>query len=120
MESNPYPLTYRMQLRLFKGEKCFGRGIAELLTRVSKTGSLRSAAAQMNLAYSKAWRVIKTSEEALGFKLLASQTGGKHGGGAQITPEAWDMLARYERFVREGEKALDGIFAACFEGMLDE
>lgn len=119
MEENPYPLTYRMQLRLYKGEKCFGRGMDELLTRVSKTGSLRSAAAQMDLAYSKAWRIIKTSEDILGFKLLTSQAGGKHGGGALLTPEARDLLARYERFVQEGEEALNRIFAECFGGMTE-
>lgn len=111
------PLTYRVQLRIFKGGKCFGRGIAELLTRVGRTGSLRSAAAEMDLAYSKAWRIIKTSEDILGFKLLCSQAGGKHGGGAVLTPQAQDMLARYDRFVEEGERALDKIFAQCFEGM---
>ena len=112
------PLSYRVQLRLFKRGKCFGRGIAELLTRVSRTGSLRSAAAEMDLAYSKAWRIIKNSEDILGFKLLTSQAGGKNGGGALLTPEARDMLARYERFVEEGERALDVIFAQCFEGMI--
>lgn len=112
------PLTYRVQLRIFKGGKCFGRGIAELLTRVSRTGSLRSAAAEMELAYSKAWRIIKTSEDLLGFKLLDSQVGGKNGGGAVLTAEGKDLLARYERFVFEGEKALDLIFAQCFEGMI--
>ena len=112
------PLSYRVQLRLFKRGKCFGRGIAELLTRVSRTGSLRSAAAEMDMADSKAWRIIKNSEDILGFKLLTSQAGGKNGGGALLTPEARDMLARYERFVEEGERALDVIFAQCFEGMI--
>lgn len=113
-----YPLSYRVQLRIYKREKCFGRGIAELLTRVGRTGSLRSAAAEMDLAYSKAWRIIKNSEDILGFKLLSSQAGGRHGGGASLTPEAQDMLSRYNRFVEEGERALDTIFAQCFEGMI--
>ena len=111
------PLTYRMQLRLFKGEKCFGRGVAELMCRVEKVGSLRAAAAEMGLAYSKAWRIIKTSEELLGIKLLESQTGGRHGGGALLTPAGKDILNRYLRFVEEGEHALDEVFARCFEGM---
>jgi len=112
------PLTYGVQIRIFKGEKCFGRGIADLLDGVSRTGSLRAAAAEMGLAYSKAWRIIKHSEETLGFKLLSSQAGGKNGGGALLTPEAKDMLARYAHFVEEGERALDKIFAQCFEGMI--
>ncbi|MDR0840765.1 MAG: LysR family transcriptional regulator [Christensenellaceae bacterium] len=108
-------LGYRAQLRVFcKGEKCFGRGIAELLTRVRACRSLRAAAMEMNLAYSKAWRIIKTSEEIFGCKLLVSQTGGQHGGGASLTPEAEDLLARYARFVEESHAAMDAIFERCF------
>ena len=74
------PLSYRVRIQIYKGEKCFGPGIAELLTRVQETGSLRAAAGEMDLAYSKAWRMVKNSEAALGYKLLISQTGGKNGG----------------------------------------
>jgi len=113
------PLSYRMRLRLFKEEKCFGHGIADLLARVSRTGSLRAAAGEMDLAYSKAWRIVKTSEELFGFKLLTSQVGGKNGGGAMLTSEAKDVLVRYERFVEEGKKAMDVIFVQCFEGIIE-
>lgn len=63
------PLSYRVRIQIYKGEKCFGPGIAELLTRVQETGSLRAAAGEMDLAYSKAWRMVKNSEAALGYKL---------------------------------------------------
>ena len=86
------PLSYRVRIQIYKGEKCFGPGIAELLTRVQETGSLRAAAGEMDLAYSKAWRMVKNSEAALGYKLLISQTGGKNGGGASLSPEAKDMF----------------------------
>lgn len=36
------PLSYRVRIQIYKGEKCFGPGIAELLTRVQETGSLRA------------------------------------------------------------------------------
>ena len=112
------PLTYRARIQIYKGDKCFGPGIAELLSLVEEMGSLRSAAGEMDLAYSKAWRIIKNSENALGFKLLHSQTGGKNGGGAMLTPEAVDMLRRYREFIEEGERALDKLFARHFEGMI--
>ena len=94
----PRPLRYAMTLRLFGEEKCFGPGIAALLRGVEKTHSLRQAAIEMDMAYSKAWRVLKTAEESLGFALLQSTTGGRGGGGASLTAEARDLLTRYEAF----------------------
>lgn len=41
----------------------------------------------------------KESEAALGFALLDSSTGGKHGGGARLlTPENGALLARYDAY----------------------
>ncbi|MCE5235702.1 MAG: LysR family transcriptional regulator [Clostridiaceae bacterium] len=113
------PMTFTLSVRLFRGadEKCFGPGIAELLRRVDRTSSLRSAAAEMNLAYSKAWRIVKETEAALGFKLLASQTGGVHGGGAALTQEAHDMLARFDRFLKQLRLAADAAFSESFGDM---
>ena len=88
-----------LSIRLFSGdEKCFGPGVAELLRRVQLEHSLRAAAISMGMAYSKAWTIIKNSEAALGFKLLVSTTGGKHGGGATLSPEAERLLAAYEEY----------------------
>ena len=56
-------LSYRNTVRLFAGEKCFGPGVAQLLRHVQEFHSLRSAAKAMNMAYSKAWTIVKRSEE---------------------------------------------------------
>ena len=70
----------------------------ELLERVREHRSLRAAAASMEMAYSKAWRIIHEAEEGFGFRLLDSTIGGRHGGGASLTPEAEQLLADYRRF----------------------
>lgn len=105
-----------LSVRLFRQEKCFGPGIAELLRRVRELKSLRAAAMAMGMAYSKAWTVIKTSEEILGFQLLVSTTGGRHGGGAVLSPEAEKLLAAYEDYCaalwRYAEQEFDHAFAA--------
>ena len=75
-------LRYTLMLRVYGEEKIFGPGIAELLERVEETHSLRKATMDMGMAYSKAWRIVKTAENALGFPLLDSAVGGKGGGGA--------------------------------------
>ena len=68
-------LRYNLSCRLFTDVKCFGPGVAQLLHRVERLHSLRAAAMEMEMAYSKAWTVMKNSENALGFKLLAFTTG---------------------------------------------
>ena len=62
-------LRYNLSCRLFTDAKCFGPGIAQLLHRVERLHSLRAAALEMEMAYSKAWTVVKNAENALGFKL---------------------------------------------------
>ena len=81
-------LSYRNTVRLFAGEKCFGPGVAQLLRHVQEFHSLRSAAKAMNMAYSKAWTIVKSSERILGVQLLHTSVGGRSGGGAQLTEEA--------------------------------
>ena len=70
-------------------ERIFGPGVAELLERVREHHSLRSAAASMEMAYSKAWRIVRAAEEGMGCKLLSSSTGGRHGGGQQRRGESF-------------------------------
>ena len=107
-------MTYRFTCRLFQGDKAFGPGIAQLLHRVEKLNSLRSAAASMEMAYSKAWTIIKNSEKALGYPLLASTTGGKNGGGAVLTEEGASLLKKYDEFCAEMQAYGDKLFAEKF------
>ena len=104
---------------LQNGQRFFGPGVAELLERVREHRSLRAAAASMEMAYSKAWTVIKNSENALGFKQLASTTGGKHGGGAALTPEGQALLSAYDQFCVELRNYGDKLFAEKFGEFLN-
>lgn len=108
------PLKYTMSLRIHREKKCFGSGVAELLRIVRETRSLRAATMRMDMAYSKAWSIIKTAEQQMGFKLLNATTGGKGGGGATLTPEAEQLLADYENFEREVREAADALFVKHF------
>ena len=81
-----------------KNEKFFGEGPARLLRGVEKTGSLRGAALSMNMAYTKALKLIKNAEATLGFSLISRVTGGKDGGGSCLTAEGKEWLERYEAY----------------------
>ncbi len=94
--------------------KAFGNGPFELLKRVEKSGSLRKAAEQMNMSYSKAWRLIQLLEGRLGFHLLNKKVGGVDGGGSLLTPEAKDLMGHYEKFHQEVKESLTQIFKKHF------
>lgn len=88
-------------LRLYTDRKCFGPGVAMLLRRVRTMHSLRSAAMDMDMAYSKAWTILREAENGLGFKLLHSTTGGRNGGGAVLTEAGERLLEAYDRCEQE-------------------
>lgn len=83
----------------------FGRGVAELCQGVAEFGSLNAAAKSMGMAYSKAWRIMRDTEEALGLKLLNRD--GAHG--STLTKQAVALLAAHnalsERFEAEAREA---------------
>lgn len=80
------------------GEKFFGEGPARLLRGVEETGSLRAAAMSMNMAYTKALKLVKNAEAAWGVPLITRSAGGKDGGGSRLTDEGKECLRRYERY----------------------
>ena len=80
------------------GEKFFGEGPARLLHNVAQTGSLRAAAMSMDMAYTKALKLIRNAENALGYPLIRRSTGGKDGGGSCLTEEGKEWLQRYEAY----------------------
>ncbi len=69
----------------------FGRGIANLCKGVRDKGSLNAAAKSMGMAYSKAWRIIKDTEDSLGIQLLIRD--GAHG--SVLTEEGSALLDIY-------------------------
>ena len=81
-----------------RGEKFFGEGPARLLHAVDETGSLRAAAASMNMAYTKALKLVRNAEAALGIVMITRMAGGKDGGGSRLTEEGKEWLQRYEAY----------------------
>lgn len=79
-------------------QKFFGEGPCRLLRGVQETGSLRASAMHMGMSYTKALKLIKNAENALGYPLTMRITGGKDGGGSSLTPEGEEWLKRYEAY----------------------
>ena len=108
-------LSYHMRLRVYREEKNFGPGVAELMQLVREKGSLSAAVKEMHMAYSKAWKIIKRAEEDLGFSMMEGQSGGEHGGKTVLTKEGEEFLDKYHAFVRESQEEVNRIFNKHFQ-----
>lgn len=96
------------------GEKFFGEGPYRLLRGVEELGSLRSAASNMGMGYTKAFHIIKRAEEEFGFPLTQRKIGGRGGGGSMLTPEAKELLMRYEAYKTSGMEAIENLYHTHF------
>ncbi len=108
-------ITAHLSIRLFAQEKCFGPGVARLLTAVDALHSLRAAAQSMGMAYSKAWAIVHAAEQGFGCKLLYSTIGGAGGGGAVLTDEARHIMAAYETYCRQMNDYGQSLFRELFD-----
>lgn len=70
---------------------------AQLLRRISETGSLVKAAKGLGISYRNAWGRVKRVELMLGTKLLESKSGGAVGGGSRLTPEGAALFKEFRR-----------------------
>lgn len=104
----------KIQITADDGIKFFGEGPCRLLRCVEKTGSLRAAAMEMEMAYSKATKLLKQAEENLGFSLTRRSTGGKDGGGSVLTPEGRQWLNQYEAYRDACVKANQALYRQFF------
>ncbi len=98
---------------LHNGKMVFGKGRAELLEAIGRTGSISAAARELELSYRHAWTMIRASEKGLGLALLRRTKGGSGGGGATLTGEAEALLSRY-REVETRIRSLAGEMAVEF------
>lgn len=107
-------LRYKIWLET-EGGKVFGNGPLDILHRVERTGSLRQAAAEINMSYSQAWNLMRDLEKRLGFKLLKRKVGGESGGGSQLTEKARDLMMRFGMFRKRASESLILLYKEVFK-----
>jgi molybdate transport system regulatory protein len=84
----------------------FGPGKAKLLELVEEYGSIRKAAAGMEMSYRQAWLLIRAISDAFGAPVVETATGGAQGGGARLTPLGQQVLSRYRALEKQAGKVL--------------
>jgi molybdate transport system regulatory protein len=82
----------------FGDELKFGDGRARLLTLIDDRGSLKKAAAELEMSYRNAWGYLRDLEAAAGFKFFERVSGGGPGSGMRLTRAGRRFLDRYTKF----------------------
>lgn len=102
----PTAENVRLRLRIFSGEDiALGPGKAELLKLVRETGSIRQAAAAMDMSYMRAWELIRTMNRCFRKPVVEAVRGGARRGGAKVTETGALVVALYEQLEKESLKA---------------
>jgi molybdate transport system regulatory protein len=82
-----------------------GPGKGELLARIAETGSISAAGRAMGMSYKRAWQLVETLNGYFRSPLVMAATGGKAGGGAQLTALGKQVLAQYQAMTAATEAA---------------
>ena len=109
------PLT-KVYLLDEQGQRFFGDGPCRLLKLVEETGSLRKAAEEMGMAYTKAMKLLKQAESAVGKPLTQRVIGGAKGGGSRLTDVGKELVTRYETYKAQCLRANSQLYSEIFEG----
>jgi len=90
--------AYKLWLETDEGH-VFGPGVYSLLRKIQEKGTLKEAAASLDMSYRYAWGLIKKAEEKLGEPLISATKGGRHGGGStEITELGRRYVKDFEMF----------------------
>jgi len=74
-----------------------GPGKVDLLEAVGRTGSISGAARELGMSYRRAWLLIDTMNRCFKEDLIKTVTGGRGGGGAEVTPLAYEIIEHYRK-----------------------
>lgn len=83
-----------------------GPGKARLLALIAEHGSIRAAGAAIGMSYRRAWLLADEINRMFDAPSIATQHGGKSGGGASLTPFGQDLLACCRRMDEASRQAL--------------
>ncbi len=83
------------------GRFILGKGRADLLKTIERTGSMSEAAKEKGMSYRHAWGRVKRIEESLGEKVIITHRGGKDKGGSELTETGKKLLEDYEELKKQ-------------------
>jgi molybdate transport system regulatory protein len=101
------PSKITPRIRILHGEAvALGPGKADLLTLISETGSINSAAKRMNMSYMRAWQLVQVMNDCFREPLIRTERGGAQKGGATLTACGRRVLQLYREMEAESLDAI--------------
>jgi len=91
-----------------------------LLEAIGEHGSISQAAKAVPLSYKAAWDAVDAMNNLAEQPLVLRSTGGKHGGGTQLTAQGRKVIALYRALEAEYQAALDRLTASMNEGQASD
>lgn len=99
-----YPgLTLRI---LAEKHPAMGPGKARLVAAIDATGSISAAARAMSMSYRRAWQLVDALNASFSQPVVVTATGGRRGGGANVTPFGRDLIRRYSAMEDKASAAI--------------
>ncbi len=118
-QSEPSPRP-KLRLRLdFGGRRRIGPGKIDLIDAVGRTGSISAAGRAMGMSYRRSWLLVSAVNDMFDEPVVSSQTGGKEGGGAQLTDFGARLVAAYRRLEDAAQSEALGAFAEISAHLVD-
>ena len=74
-----------------------GPGQIALLERVARLGSISAAGRDMNMSYRRAWQLVDEINGIFGTPVVVPKSGGRNGGGAELTALGKQLVDHYHR-----------------------
>ncbi len=115
-------LKVKIYLTDDEGEKFMGIGVVWLLQEIERSGSLRKAAMNLGISYTKSYSMLSKAEANLAFPLVERKKGGSSHEGLTLTDKArefiklyWDFQSRAKERVQEEFKEFAASLASLDE-----
>ncbi len=93
------------------GNIVIGKGRAEILENIEKTGSINQAARIMKMSYKGVWSKIKATEKHLNQKIVHAD----RKEGSRLTPQGKKLLEQYKQLEKKCMTSDDRIFTQIFK-----
>lgn len=92
---------------LLGGASSLGPGKIALLEEIARHGSISAAARAMDMSYRRAWLLVESMNTRFAQPLVVTVTGGKRGGGAELTEFGREVMRRYRDMEQKAHRAIE-------------
>ncbi|MGD8529968.1 MAG: LysR family transcriptional regulator [Syntrophobacterales bacterium] len=97
-----------------RGKVIFGGGREHMLEAIDRLGSMNKAAKALKMSYRGLWARIKSTENRVGVKLVATRAGGGKASGSSLTPTGKRFLKNYKLLENSVHQRADKEFDKIF------